>query len=327
MRAVVLREFGPPQRLVAEDLTEPAVERGAALIDVEYAGVTFVETQIRAGRPPHPSMLPDLPTVLGNGVAGVVCAVGEAADHRLVGARVVTSTGGSGGYAERVSAPADGLILVPAPLTTPDAAALLADGRTAVSILEAADVTPGSRVLVEAAAGGVGTLVVQLAVRAGAHVIATAGGFRKTALARELGAHVAVDHLDPAWPQQVGRRVGQLDIALDGVGGEIGRQALELLGPGGRFLRFGMASGSFTAVNPDELTARGVQLLSPPRPTPERLRAWTERALAEAAAGRLRPVIGQVVGLDRAAEAHAAMEARTTLGKTLLETYGLSEAG
>src|SRR5437588_11313195 len=100
MRAVVLNEFGPPDALTPAEVPEPVAGPGQVLIEVEFANITFVETQVRAGRPPNPAMAPRLPVIPGNGVGGVVRGAGEGAVEALVGARVVTSTGGSGGYAE-----------------------------------------------------------------------------------------------------------------------------------------------------------------------------------------------------------------------------------
>jgi NADPH2:quinone reductase len=235
-----------------------------------------------------------------------------------VGRRVVTGTGGSGAYAERVAVDAGAPFAVPDGLALDDAVALLADGRTATWLLDAVAPRRGERVLVEAAAGGVGSLAVQLARAAGATVVGAAGTPRKRALARELGAEVVVDYGEADWPERVREAVGGLDVVLDGVGGAVGRAAFELLEPGGRMLSFGLASGEWAAIAEQEAAARGVALVRD-RPTPERLRACTERALAEAAAGRLRPVIGQRFPLERAADAHAAMERRETIGKTLLE--------
>jgi hypothetical protein len=112
VRAVLLRAFGTPEVLVATEVADPVAEPGQAVIDVEYVNLTFVETQIRAGRPPNPAMRPELPIVPGNGVGGVVGDVGEGVDPALIGTRVITSTGGSGAYAERVAVGADGLVAV-----------------------------------------------------------------------------------------------------------------------------------------------------------------------------------------------------------------------
>ena len=300
MRAVVMREFGPPEVLRLEEVAEP---EGEALVEVAFASVTFAETMVRAGRAPHPSMAPALPAILGNGVSGTTAG----------GARVVTTTGGLGGYAERAAVPRAGLIEVPDGVALDAAAALLADGRTAVGLIAAARIASGETVLVEAAAGGVGTLLVQLARAAGARVIAAAGGERKLALARELGADEAVDYRSRGWAGGL-----EADVVFDGVGGPVAGAAFDTLRPGGRMVSFGLASGTWATIDPEQASAREVELVSPARPTPEESSERSRHALAEAAAGRLRPVIGQIVPLAEAAAAHAAIEARATAGKTLL---------
>lgn len=313
MRAVWLTEFGAPEVLVAGDAPDPVAGPGQALVDVAFANITFVETQFRAtGKGPFAGELPMIP---GNGAGGVVAAVGAAADQRLVGRRVITSTGGSGGYAERVAVDAGGLVEVPAGVELDSAVALLADGRTATMLVRAAGVRAGERVLVEAAAGGVGTLLVQLARAAGAEVVAAAGGERKLAVARELGAAEAVDYRAAGWTEGV----DPVDVVFDGVGGAIAAAAFELLGRGGRMVSYGLASGAWAPVTEEAAAERGVTLVRTGRPTPEQVRELTESALAEAAAGRLRPVIGQRFPLERAAGAHAAIGSRATIGKTLLE--------
>ena len=311
MRAVLVSEFGPPEVLVPAELPDPVPGPGQALIAVEIANITFVETQLRAGKAP-PAMEPELPVVLGNGVGGVIA---EGPDPAVQGTRVISTTGGSGGYAERVAVDAAGVIEVPDDVGLAKAVALLADGRTAMSLMRAAGVRRGETVLVEAAAGGVGSLLVQLAVSAGARVVAAAGRERKLQVAREVGADEAVDYTEPAWTERV--RDG-VDVVFDGVGGEIGRAAFELVRPGGRFCAFGLASGTFTQIPESEAAQRDVTVVHGARPTPEQMRELTKAALAEAQAGRLRPVIGQTFRLEDAAAAHRAIEARETVGKTLL---------
>jgi NADPH:quinone reductase len=315
VRAVLVSEFGPPQVLVPADVPDPVAEAGQALIDVEIANITFVETQLRAGRAPHPSMQPRLPAIPGNGVGGVVMAIGDGVDPALLGTRVITSTGGSGGYAERVAVDAAGVIPVPNDVGLAAAVALLADGRTAMSLMRAAEVQADETVLVEAAAGGVGSLLVQLALGAGARVAAAAGGERKLQVARELGANLTVDYTEPGWTEQLPDGV---DVVFDGVGGAIGRAAFGLVRSGGRFCAFGLASGAFTDIPDADAARRNVTVIRGTRLEPEELRELSRAALAEAEAGRLRPVIGQTFPLERAAEAHEAIEGRATVGKTLL---------
>ncbi|MCX4749368.1 zinc-binding dehydrogenase [Kitasatospora sp. NBC_01287] len=317
MRAVWLERFGDPSVLVPGEAPDPVPAPGQVLVDVAYANITFVETQFRAtGAGPFRAEPPLIP---GNGVGGTVGAVGAGVDPVLLGRPVVSSTGGSGGYAEKAAVPAEGLFAVPDGLALDEAVALLADGRTAVMQLRAAEVRPGDRVLVEAAAGGVGSLLVQLAKAAGATVVAVAGGARKLELARELGADHVFDYRSADWAGLVEREVGGVDVVFDGVGGEVGRAAFGLLLPGGRMDSYGLAGGEWAAIPAQTAAAREVRLVTADR-SPEHLRACTEHAFAEAAAGRLRPVIGQRFPLARAADAHAAMESRATLGKTLLET-------
>jgi NADPH2:quinone reductase len=314
---VVLNEFGPPENLILTEVPDPVPGPGEVLVDVRFANITFVETQLRAGRPPYPPMAPRLPVILGNGVAGVI-----------EGQQVISTTGGKGGYAERTVVPVSAPIPVPAGLTLADAVALLADGRTATALIRAAALRRGETVLVEAAAGGVGSLLVQLARNAGAQVIAAAGGPRKLALAKELGADVAVDYTEPAWAEGVaglgpthaglGPMHAGLDVVFDGVGGPIAAAAFGLLRRGGRMLSYGAASGSFAAIDDAEAARRGVSLVRGVGVSPQQMTELTIAALTEAAAGRLRPVTGQTFPLERAADAHAAIERRETVGKTLL---------
>ncbi|HEY2266278.1 MAG TPA: zinc-binding dehydrogenase, partial [Streptosporangiaceae bacterium] len=277
MRAVVIREFGPPEVLEPAEVAEVGAGPDEVVIEVEFANVTFVETQVRAGRPPHPSMLPTLPAILGNGVGGTV---GD--DSPWSGARVVASLNGTGGYAERAVATASALIRIPDELATRDAVALLADGRTALALAGRVNLRAGDTVVVEAAGGGVGTLLVQIARRAGARVVALASQPRKLALARDLGADVTVDYSRDGWERQVHDAVGEVDVVFDGVGGNIGLAAFGLLGAGGRFCPFGMASGRFAPVTPELAQDRQVTVQAGAGGSPEHLAALARMALAEA---------------------------------------------
>ncbi|GAA1347671.1 zinc-binding dehydrogenase [Catellatospora bangladeshensis] len=331
MRAVWLTGFGGPEVLVEGEAPDPEPGPGQALVEVAYANTTFVEAQYRrSGRGPFALRPPDIP---GNGVGGVVTRVGPGADPDLVGRRVVAPTGGRGGYAERAAVGAAGAVVVPdgVPLdaavgaagavVVPDgvpldaAVALLADGRTALLNLRAVGAAAGQRVLVLAAAGGVGTLQVQLAVAGGAVVVGAAGGPAKGEVVHGLGADEVVDYRSAGWAS----RVAPVDVVLDGVGGDLARTAFDLIAPGGRMLSYGLAAGEWADVDPARAAERGVTLVAGTRPTPGELRDLVATALRLAAEGALRPVVGQRFPLARAADAHAAVESRATVGKTLLE--------
>jgi NADPH2:quinone reductase len=324
MHQVQMEEYGAPAVLHVREVPDAEPGAGQVAVRTAAAGVTFVETQLRTGRPPWPGPGPALPAVLGNGVEGTIVSAGAGVDPGLVGMQVVTATGGLGGYADRVVVGAADPVPVPAGLARGAAVAILADGRTALGLIRAAAISTGDRVLVTAAAGGVGSLLVQLARAAGATcVAAAASSARKLEVARSLGADVVADYSSPGWAKRVRAETGTLDVIFDGVGGEIGNVALDLLGRGGRFLAYGAASGTFTGASGIErrdIESRGIEFI--PGNTVVRTaadnRALVEQGLALATAGRLQPVIGQVFPLSRAADAHAAIEARTTIGKTIL---------
>ncbi|MEW1837458.1 zinc-binding dehydrogenase [Nonomuraea angiospora] len=306
MRAVVLRRYGGPEALVVEEVPDPVAGPGQVLVDVSVAGITFVETQVRANRGPRQA---ELPAILGNGVAGTVAATGEGVDPALTGTPVVSTLGGHGGYAELAVASADDLIPIPGGLSPEFAVALLADGRTAVGLARAAAPEPGEWVLVEAAGGGVGSLLVQLATAAGARVVGAASSAAKRDLAASLGAELTVDYTDPGWTHLVRDATGGLDLVFDGVGGQVGAAAQGLLKDGGRLSVYGMAGGPMTTPEPRVTAVAWPQA---------DLRELAREALTLAAAGRLRPTVGATYPLESAAEAHAAIEARAVTGKSLL---------
>lgn len=321
MRTVIAERPGPPDVLRPVELPDPEPHAGHVLVDVEAAAVVFIDTQMRAGTPPPPLPAPAFPLTPGNGVGGTVTAVGEGVDAAWLGRPVVTTTGGRGGYASRVVVAVDDLHRVPEGLDVRTAVALLADGRTAVGLARAAAIEPGDTVVVTAAAGGVGSLLVQLGSNADARVVGLAGGGRKLAHARELGAVAAIDYRDSHWPAHLDAAAPDgLQIVFDGVGGPTSRILFDRVVPGGRYLPHGVASGIPGEVPADEAGKRGVEIvpLSAIGGSARALRDLVEEALRLASAGLIRPTIGQTWPLAQAADAHAAIEARTTLGKTLL---------
>lgn len=325
MRAVRLHAFGAPENLRYEEVDDPKPGPGQVRIVVAAAGVHLIDTVIRAGTAQAPFTLPDLPTVLGREVAGVVEALGSGVDQAWLGRRVVVRLGAvSGGYAQLVVIDAEALHAIPDGLDDDVAVAVIGTGSTAIAILDVAQLGPADVVLVTAAAGGIGSLLVQAACRAGATVVGVAGGADKVRRVRELGAAVAVDYSAPDWPATVrGELAGrEVTVALDGVGGESGRAALKLIGTGGRIILFGWSSGTPTEITTGDLYAQGLTASAAVGPRilrrPGGLHGLGEEALRAAVAGQLVPLIGQRYPLEQAAAAHAAFESRATVGKTVL---------
>jgi NADPH:quinone reductase len=324
MHAIRLHAFGPPENLRYERVDDPRPGPGQARIAVAAAGVHLIDTVLREGRPMGPLALPDLPTIPGREVAGTVDAVGPEVDERWLGRRVVAHLGpASGGYAELAVREAEALHALPDGLADDAAVAMIGTGRTALAILEVARPTADDVVLVTAAAGGLGSLLVQAARNAGATVVGVAGGPAKVDRVRQLGADVAVDYAAAGWSDAVRAALDGRDVtvALDGVGGAIGRGALELLGVGGRLILFGAASGEQIELSVGDLYSRGLTVSAAIgariAQRPGGLRALEEQALAAAADGRLVPLV-QRFALAQAAAAHTAIQARGTVGKTVL---------
>lgn len=326
MRAIRQYEFGGPDVLRPQDVPDPVPGAGQVRIDVAAAGVHLIDTSVRAGRDGGWLGLPALPMTPGREVAGVVGAVGPDVPARWLGRRVVAHLGqANGGYAERAAAPVAALHELPDDLAYDAAVTMIGTGRTTVGILDEAGITAADVVLVTAAAGGIGTLLVQAAVRAGAVVVGAAGGPDKVALVGKLGADLPVDYSAADWPDQVRAALGgrEVTLGLDGVGGPLGRQALELIGAGGRLVLYGYASGTSTEITVGDLYSRGlavsVAIGARMMKRSGGLRPLAERALAAAAAGELVPVVGRRFPLARAADAHRALESRDTVGKVVLE--------
>jgi NADPH2:quinone reductase len=322
MRVVQAIRFGGPEVLVPGELPEPVAGPDQVVVEVAVAGLTFVETQIRRGTDPWHER-PRLPYVPGGLVAGHVGEVGARVDPAWLGRRVVAATGETGGFAERAVAPVRDLFPVPDGLDLPAAIALHSDGSTAQGLVERAGVASGDRVLVEAAAGGVGSLLVQLASAAGAHVVGAARGARKLEVARELGAATVVDYSEPGWTKHVLEATGGAgpSVVFDGVGGHIGQAAFEVTARGGRFSVHGASSGEVTRIDPAQAGDRGVTVIGIDQlfDFGAHQTRWARQMMSQATAGLVRPVIGQIFALAHAAEAHAAVENRATVGKTLLK--------
>lgn len=321
MHAVLLREFGPPENLSYEEVPDPVPGEGEVRVAAEVSGVHFIETVLRAGRTLGPP-LPELPTVFGSEVAGVVDQVGPGVPADWLGARVVTAGARPGGYAERAVAGVADLQRIPDGVEYETAVAMIRTGTTALGMLDVAEPRADDVVLVNSAAGGIGRLLVGYARRLGATVVGAAGGAAKARAVRSLGADVAVDYDVPGWADEVRAALGgrQVTLAFDGVGGDKAAAALDLLGDGGRIVTIGAASGTWFSPDPDLLDKRGLtwlNALATMLEHPDRLPDRERRALDAAARGEFVPAV-QKFRLADAAAAHAALAARQTTGKVVL---------
>jgi NADPH2:quinone reductase len=306
VKAVVLREFGPAENLRLEEVEDPPPGPGQARIAVSVAGVHFIDTKLRAAGQQGLLPQPELPAIPGREVAGVIDAVGAGVGGEWIGRRVVAHLGpASRGYASLAVREVEALHVLPDSLADDAAVAMIGTGRTTMAILDTAAITRDDTVLVTAAAGGIGTLLVQAARNAGASVIAAAGGPEKAA--------GGVDYNEPGWADDL----GEVTVVLDGVGGAIGRAALETLVPGGRLILFGYASGEMTPLTAGDLFRFGITATAAIGRRLTITRELESRALAAAADGTLTPAITRFPLADAAA-AHAALESRRTTGKVVL---------
>ncbi|MFI2488503.1 zinc-binding dehydrogenase [Promicromonospora kroppenstedtii] len=321
MRAIEVHEFGGPEVLVAREVPDPVAEPGQVVVRLVAADVIFLDTLLRGGWGGEIFPL-RLPYVPGTGGAGQVESVGSGVDPTWVGRSVVVH---GPGYAERVVGDVGDVVPVPDGLDPIQAAALMTDGVTALRLTRhapaGADGAPW--VLVAAAAGGAGSLAVQILRDAGARVVAAARGEAKLALARELGAEVAVDYSAPGWTARVRAATGGpgVALALDGAGGALGAEIFETVADGGRFVTYGTSSGRFTEIDPRVAEQRRIEVineLAGGPPAPELVRSLLEQVLKLAAGGRIRPAIGATFPLADAAAAHVSLAERATVGKSLL---------
>lgn len=312
MKAIQITEFGGPEAMGLVDLADPQPGPGETVVEITRSGVNFADTHATRNEYLAAQELPLVPgvefvgrTPEGKRVAGVVP---------------------SGAYAERVAVPVAGLVPIPDGVDDDQAAALLIQGLTADGILRiSAHLAVGESVVVNAAAGGTGSLAIQIARSMGAgRVIGLASSDEKRSLVLELGADDALDSSAAG----LGDRVleangGEVDVVLEMAGGDAFDELASTLAPFGRMVTFGIATRQENTVRTGSLMRHSraivgfwiTHLLA----RPELVRAGLERVMGAAAAGELRTVIGGVYPLGGAAEAHQALVGRNSTGKLLLD--------
>ncbi len=320
-QAIMIHEQGGPEVLRYEPITCPAPGPGEVLIRHEAIGLNYIDTYFRTGLYPV-----GLPSGLGNEAAGTIEAVGPDVGDFAIGHRVGYFTGPPGAYATHRTVSAERLVALPDGITFQQAAAAMLKGCTAEYLIErCARVQPGDSVLVHAAAGGVGSILVQWLRNIGAEVIAHSGDERKAALATELGAqhslHCPMEEL-AGEVRAITKGAGVRSV-MDGVGAASWTASLASVGRRGLIAAFGNASGPvppFTAI--DLMRAGSVFVTRPTLgdycATPTEMRASATRLFDMMQSGAVDVRVGTSFPLDKAADAHRAMEQRATTGSTLL---------
>jgi NADPH:quinone reductase len=321
VKAVRVHATGGPEVLQLEAVPTPSPGPGEVLIQVEAAGVNFIDLYQRAG-----AYKLATPFVPGQEAAGRIAALGARVTGFTVGDRVACYYAGLGAYAEYAIAPADKVVPLPPGVTTAQGAAVMLQGMTAHYLAcTTYPLRPGDTCLVHAAAGGVGLMLCQLAKRRGARVIGTVSTAAKEALAREAGADEVIRYTETDFAIEVKRLTGGkgVQVVYDSVGKTTFTAGLGCIAPRGMMVLFGQSSGAVEPLDPQVLNHRGSLFLTRPtlghyvatRAELEQRSGDLFRWMRE---GSLRVRIDREFPLARAAEAHAALAGRETTGKVLL---------
>ena len=322
VKAIRVDRLGGPEVLQLADVPEPVPGPGEALVRQSACGVNFIDVYFRTGLYKRP-----LPFIDGREGVGVVAAVGDGVTSVKPGDRVAyAQTPNMGGYAEANAVPARELVHVPDGIDDRDACAAMLQGMTAHYLAsDTFPLRPGHVALVHAAAGGVGSTLVQLAKARGATVIATVGTPEKAELARGFGADHAIVYAQQDFAEATRALVGEhgVDVAYDSVGKDTWERSLSLLRQRGMLVVYGNSSGPVPPIEPQKLAGAGSVFLTRPTlvdyiRTPEELAARAGAVFEAMRSGALHIRVGATYPLAAAAEAHRDLEARKTTGKILL---------
>ncbi len=331
MKAIQFSRFGGPDVLDYVDLPRPSPLKNEVLIEVTAAGVNFPDVRERQGvyqrAETHVGGV-TLPRVSGLQVVGRVIEVDAHGDRSPIGKKVLALLPAGGGYAQFAIAPSSMVVVVPDSANDATMATLPDQGATAYLTLTASTrLRPGESVLVHGAAGGVGSIAVQIAKILGAgQVIATAGNDERRAYARSIGADVAIDYGKPDWPKEVLDATGGrgVDILLESIGGEIFEQNFECLATFGRYIIFGSTRGPGAPFAPRRLmtkcqTVTGIYVPVFLAQRPDLVQEALAFLVAHTLDGSLRPSVSTVLPLSQTAEAHRMLEERRATGVVVLD--------
>jgi len=320
-QAVVLTAFGGTDRLAYEPIAVAAPGRGEVRIRQSAIGVNFIDIYIRRGD--YPLVTPPAP--LGMEAAGTVVDVGPEVHHLLPGDIVAYASGIPGAYATLRALPADQVVIVPPTISAETAAAVLFKGLTAEYLVNRTHrLRAGDRVLVHAAAGGVGVILCQWAKYLGAQVIGTVSSEEKARLARDHGCDVPIVMHDYRFAEAVKAATGGrgVDVVYDGLGRTAAAENYEALAPTGHWISYGQATGPLPPLDAGQQAAKSLRLSRPVlfhyTAEPQRLREMASNVFGLVERGVIRPVIHHRFPLAAAAAAHGALESRATTGAIVL---------
>jgi NADPH2:quinone reductase len=320
MKAIQVSQTGGPEALALVDLPVPKPKPNEAVVQIKAAGVNFIDVYFREGRYPA-----QLPFINGQEGAGIVTDAGSEVTTVRPGDRVAY-TGALGSYAEYAAVPASRLIKIPDELSFEQAAAAMLQGMTAHYLLHSTyKLQAGETALIHAAAGGVGLLLVQMAKKLGARVIATAGTKEKAQLARDAGADECIVYTETDFETETRRLTDDkgVNVIYDGVGKATFDKDLNVLLPRGYLVLFGGASGAVPPFDLIKLSQKGSLYVTRPTlahytATRDELEWRANNVLRWSAAGELKLRIHKTYPLAEAAQAHRDLEGRRTTGKLLL---------
>lgn len=324
MKAVLIDKPGDETALRIGEAEPPALVAGALRIDVVATAVNRADLLQRQGLYPPP---PGASPILGLECAGVVAEVGAGVTGWKPGDRAMALLAG-GGYAAQVVVDAGSALPVPERLTLEQAAAVPETFLTAfLNLFQLGGLASGGAALVHGGGSGVGTSAIQMIRAAGARALVTAGSPEKCARCRELGADVAIDYRQEAFAERVREATGGkgVDVVLDSIGGPYFADNLASLALGGRLVLIGLMGGAKVEANLAVLLGKRISVIGSTlrtRSLAEKaaiVRGFAERFGADLAAGRIAPVVDEVLPLERVAEAHRKMKASTHFGKIVLK--------
>jgi NADPH2:quinone reductase len=320
-RRIVVESPGGPEAMRLVEARPGAPGPGEILIRHAAVGLNFIDIYQRSGIYPLP-----MPLALGMEAAGVVEAVGEGVAHLAPGDRAAYASAPPGAYCDRRVMPAAQVVRLPDAIPFETGAAMMLKGLTVQYLFRrTTPLAAGDAVLFHAAAGGVGLIACQWARAMGITLIATAGSDEKCALALSHGATHAIDYRSADWPAEVRRLTGGegVGVVMDSVGRDTWEGSLSCLRPFGLMVSFGNASGKVPPFDIGVLAAKGSLHLTRPTlfthiATRERCQAMADDLFAMVTSGRVTIPVSQRFPLERVAEAHRALEARRTVGATVL---------